>query len=73
MTAPVKINVALQTEAARLDRSNRGVHIFGPIFPVELRGCNWTSTFQTRGSTLPLDEMQAALERVQARMPIADW
>jgi hypothetical protein len=73
MTSPAKVNAALQTAAAKLDRVNRGVHIFGPIFPMELPGCNWSSSFQTRGSSLPLDDMRAALERVQAKYPVVEF
>jgi len=53
-------------EAARLDRARTGTHLFGPIQRTAGAGCNWTATRQAIGSRLPLDDLEAAHERVQA-------
>ena len=75
MTATRKqVEAALAKEAAKFDRSNRGVHRFGPIWQANNgSGCNWASTPHVIGSNLPLDDMRDALELVQARFPVVDF
>ena len=68
------VEAALAKEAAKFDRSNRGVHRFGPIWPANNgSGCNWSSTATVIGSKLPLDDMRDALERVQTLYPLVDF
>jgi hypothetical protein len=69
-----KVESALRAEARKFDRKHRGIHEFKPIWPTDgERGCNWTTGFEVRGSGLALDEMRAALERVQAKMPAVNF
>jgi hypothetical protein len=35
--------------------------------------CNWVATYSATGSRLSLSEMRAALERVQAELPVVDF
>lgn len=65
-----EVEQALAAEARRLDATLPGTHIFEAIYPADKRRCNWSATYHVRGSALPLAEMRAALERVQAEMPI---
>lgn len=74
MTATRKqVEAALAKEAAKLDAAHVGVHRFGPIQRTLGTRCNWTSTYHAVGSRLPLDDLEAALERVQARFPMVDF
>jgi hypothetical protein len=68
-----RVEAALAKEAAKLDAAHSGIHRFGPIQRTLDAGCNWTSTYQAIGSRLPLDDLEAALERVQARYPVVDF
>jgi hypothetical protein len=69
-----QVEAALAREAAKFDRTHRGVHRFGPIWRANNgSGCNWSCTPQVIGSNLPLDDMRDALERVQARYPVVDF
>jgi len=73
MTAPVtraKVEAALRAEAKKLDAKHRGAHSFTPIWQCdEALGCNWSANYRASGSSVPLSDMRAALERVQAKMP----
>jgi hypothetical protein len=73
MTTVAKVQAALRAESTKIDRAHRGVHVFDPIQPSGLIGCNWTSNFRCIGSSVPLDDMRAALERVQARYPVVEF
>jgi hypothetical protein len=69
-----QVEAALARESAQFDKSHRGVHRFGPIWQANNgSGCNWSSTPHLIGSKLPLDDMRDALERVQARFPVATF
>lgn len=69
-----RVQAALRAEAKRFDGKHRGVHVFSPIWKdAGIPGCNWSASFQVIGSGLDLGEMRAALERVQARMPIVKF
>jgi hypothetical protein len=68
-----EVEQALAAEARALDATCRGTHVFEGLYPVARRRCNWSATYHVRGSALPLAEMRAALERVQARMPIVTF
>lgn len=63
----------LEAEAGRLTAAHRGHHSFSPIWQVDDAECNWTASFEARGSKVPLSELRAALERVQAKMPLVDF
>ena len=73
MTTPRQVQAALTREANKLNKAHRGTHIFNAIYPSEEPGCNWSATFRVVGSSLPLDVMREALERVQARYPVVEW
>lgn len=69
-----KVQSRLEAEAGKFNASHRGTHIFKPIWETKVEGgCNWTTGFEVRGSKLPLSEMRAVLERVQAQLPIVDF
>jgi hypothetical protein len=68
-----KVQTRLEAEAGAFNASHRGFHKFSPIWQVDDPVCNWTASFETRGSSLSLSELRAVLERVQARMPLVDW
>jgi hypothetical protein len=71
---PPEVEQALAAEARALDATCRGTHVFEGIYPVANRRCNWSVTYHKRGGgALPLAEMRAAVERVQARMPIVNF
>ena len=68
---PAEVEQALAAEARALDARCRGTHVFEGVYPVAgNRRCNWSATYHVRGGALPLAEMRAAIERVQALMPI---
>lgn len=74
MTATRKqVEAALSREAAKLDNAHAGTHCFGPIQRTLGTRCNWTSTYHAIGSRLPLDDLEAALERVQERFPVVTF
>jgi hypothetical protein len=73
MTSIAKVQSALRAEGKKLDRASRGTHLFDPIQPSGFKGCNWTANFRAIGSITPLDDMRTALERVQAKYPVADF
>ena len=73
VTTRRQVETALRAEARKLDKANRGVHIFDPIQRTLGAGCNWTSAYRAIGSRVPLDELEAALERVQARLPMVEF
>jgi hypothetical protein len=68
-----QVEAALARESAKFDKSHRGAHRFGPIQRTLGTRCNWTSTYHAVGSRLPLDDLEAALERVQARFPMVTF
>lgn len=73
MVSRAKVAAALRTEAKKLNSRHRGVHIFDAIHRTEDVGCNWSTNYHCRGSNVPLDEMQEAIDRVQGRMPLVDF
>jgi hypothetical protein len=73
VTSLAKIQAALRAEGKKLDRTGRGTHLFDPIQPSGLKGCNWTANFRAIGSATPLDDMRTALERVQAKYPVVEF
>jgi hypothetical protein len=54
-------------------QANRGSHVFEAPQPTGEVGINWTANFRAIGSSVPLDDMEAALERVQAKFPVVNW
>ena len=72
-TSIAKVTAALRAEGKKLDRANRGTHVFDAIQPSGQKGCNWTANFRAIGSSAPLDDLRAALERVQAKYPVVDF
>jgi|GEM_PF-6544578 len=69
-----KVEAALRAEGRKLDAKNRGCHTFTEIWKrPDVSGCNWSANFRATGSSLPLDDMQDALERVQARFPVVEF
>jgi hypothetical protein len=64
----------LEAEAARFNASACGTHVYHQIWETEFQdGCNWTTTFEARDSSLPLSEMRGALERVQYQLSIVSF
>jgi hypothetical protein len=70
---PARVQARLEAEAGNFNANHRGVHIFKPIWKVDDPVCNWTTTFEVRGSKLALSEMREAMERVQAKYPLVNF
>jgi hypothetical protein len=73
MTTRRQVEAALKAEARKLNEANRGTHVFDPIQRTLGTRCNWTATYRATGSKVPLDELEAALERVQEMFPMVEW
>ena len=70
---PPMVQARLDLEAARLDAQYRGTHLFKPIWEVDDPVCNWATSFEMRGSTSSFADMRAAIDRVQADMPLVKF